>query len=158
MDSHFRRRVETLIFNKQGQILLGKIPDSPGKPGFYTFCGGGIEKGQTAEDAVKAEALEELGVALKNLVDSGRQFTSFGYKASEAHKVRERQYAGSITYLFYAEFSHLDESIYGCAGDKLERHWVSYNDALKLLNEGIKYVGMRRIEAINVAKQVNLVW
>lgn len=158
MDSHFRKRVEILIFNKEGKVLLGKVPESHGKPGFYTFAGGGIEKGQTAEDAVKAEALEELGVAFKRIVNTGRQYTSFGYTASDKHKGREKQFAGSITYMFFAEFNNIDESIYGSEGDRLDRVWASYDEATAMLQEGIRFIGMRRLEALNLARGVNLIW
>lgn len=64
MKEIFRTIVAALIWSKDGKLLMGK--KDPLKGGVYSDCwhipGGGIEKGETFEDALKREVLEETGL------------------------------------------------------------------------------------------------
>lgn len=54
-------------FDSQRRILLQqRTDDAPYMPGMWGFFGGGIEKGETPEEAVKREALEELNFSMAN--------------------------------------------------------------------------------------------
>ena len=59
-----RTIVSALIFSKDNKILMGR--KDPAKGGVYADCwhipGGGVEEGQTFEDALKREVLEEVGL------------------------------------------------------------------------------------------------
>jgi len=44
-------------------------------PGWWTFPGGGIKRNETAEQAVKREVIEEVGISIKDLRKIG-EFTS----------------------------------------------------------------------------------
>ena len=53
-------RVKALIINSRDEILLGKSDIS------YQFPGGHLEAGESLEDALKREILEETGIELSN--------------------------------------------------------------------------------------------
>ncbi len=56
-----------LLYNKEGEILMiQRTLDAKKNPGCWSFFGGGVEEGETPEQAVRREAKEELGVNLKN--------------------------------------------------------------------------------------------
>ena len=59
-----RKIVAAVIFSKDGKILMGKIDPSSGLvyPYVWHIPGGGVEKGETMEQALKREVLEEVGI------------------------------------------------------------------------------------------------
>jgi 8-oxo-dGTP diphosphatase len=61
------RPVAAIILEKEGKILLQlRGDDAPTNPGRWSFFGGGIEKGESEEEAVKRECFEELNYKLRN--------------------------------------------------------------------------------------------
>ena len=52
-----------LVFNSEGQLLLGKRKDS----GKYTVVGGHLNEGETPEECARRETLEESGLSLMSL-------------------------------------------------------------------------------------------
>jgi len=60
--------VSALIFSKDGKILMGK--KDPTKGGVYSDCwhipGGGIDEGETFEQALKREVEEEVGIDISS--------------------------------------------------------------------------------------------
>ena len=60
------RNVAVLIlYSPDGRILLQhRTKDAPTFPDYWAFFGGGIEEGESPEQAVKRECLEELGYPL----------------------------------------------------------------------------------------------
>lgn len=57
-----RNRSSVILIENKKVALIKRIRDGSV---YYVFPGGGIEKGETPEDAVKREAKEELGVEVK---------------------------------------------------------------------------------------------
>ena len=56
-----------ILFNDKRKILLQhRSEDAERLPGYWGFFGGGVEKGETSEEAVKREAFEELNYVPKN--------------------------------------------------------------------------------------------
>jgi len=54
-----------ILYRTDSKILLQhRTKDAPTFPDCWAFFGGGIEEGESAEDAVKRESLEELGYEL----------------------------------------------------------------------------------------------
>jgi len=64
--SKYKRNVSVLILYKaEGAILLQhRTKDAPTFPEYWSLFGGGIEEGETPEQAVRREILEELGYEL----------------------------------------------------------------------------------------------
>lgn len=62
-----RKIVSALIFSKDGKILMGK--KDPSKGGVYSSVwhipGGGIEAGETIEQALFREVFEEVGIDIR---------------------------------------------------------------------------------------------
>jgi mutator protein MutT len=55
-----------LLYNKEGKVLLQKRDENDIiLPGYWAFFGGEIEKGETPEQAVRRETLEELNYKLE---------------------------------------------------------------------------------------------
>ncbi len=58
-----RATARVLLFDPDGRILLmkGRLPSDPGAPGVWFTIGGGVEPGESLEDAARREILEETG-------------------------------------------------------------------------------------------------
>jgi 8-oxo-dGTP pyrophosphatase MutT (NUDIX family) len=52
-----------LLLNPEDEILLlkGRLPSAPSAPGVWFTVGGGVEPGETLEEAARREILEETG-------------------------------------------------------------------------------------------------
>ncbi|MDO9399084.1 MAG: NUDIX domain-containing protein [bacterium] len=56
-----------ILYDQDKKILLQhRAEDAKRLPGYWAFFGGGIETGETPEQAVKRETLEELDYTLEN--------------------------------------------------------------------------------------------
>jgi 8-oxo-dGTP diphosphatase len=56
-----------ILYNPDGEMLLQhRTKDAPTFPNYWALFGGGIEAGESPEQAVKRECLEELGYELKS--------------------------------------------------------------------------------------------
>ena len=74
-----------ILYDKNKKILLQhRAEDAERLPGYWAFFGGGIEKGETPEQAVRREALEELNYPLNNPKLIMKQF--FFYKNEKNEK------------------------------------------------------------------------
>jgi 8-oxo-dGTP diphosphatase len=79
------RNVAVLIlYDRESKILLQhRTKDAPTFPDYWAFFGGSVEEGESAEQAVKRESIEELGYELtdprlfttQNFVYKGRNYT-----------------------------------------------------------------------------------
>lgn len=59
-----RQRVSAVIIKDEKILLIHRVkPDKE----YFVFLGGGIEEGESAEEALKREAKEELGIEVKKM-------------------------------------------------------------------------------------------
>jgi 8-oxo-dGTP diphosphatase len=62
-----------VILNSQQEVLIAKRPLKKSYGGLWEFPGGKLERGETPQEAVKRELIEELGISIK-IVTSFKSF------------------------------------------------------------------------------------
>jgi 8-oxo-dGTP diphosphatase len=100
-----------MLLNENGEILLQK-KDLGFKrwPGRWSMFGGGIESGETPEDAVRREITEELGLKLENLKlfkifpyeDTDRAGKMHVYTASFVNEISDISLGEGAGFAFFA--------------------------------------------------------
>lgn len=68
-----------IIFNREGKILIAQRPPHKLAPGFWEFPGGKVEKGETVEEALHREILEEVNL----IILSSRSWIKVHYDYSD---------------------------------------------------------------------------
>ena len=64
------------IIRKKNKVLIGRRAPHERAPGLWEFPGGKMEQGETPEECLKRELMEELGIK----ADIGTFFTKYEYK------------------------------------------------------------------------------
>lgn len=99
--------VVPLVTMPSGQVLLCRMAEGRGVfPGQWALPGGGVEPGERLEEALRREALEELGIALKSV-------TPLFFKDA----VLEKSFADGTK-----EPLHMIFLVYRCAPETLDIH------------------------------------
>lgn len=117
-----RIRPIVLALIRRGDQLLVLVGTDETKPEtFARPLGGGIEPGERAEDALRREIREELGLELVNVRRLDVVENIFRYQGEPGHE---------IVFLFEAEFddrsAYESESLPGLEGDEaFTAHWLS---------------------------------
>ena len=104
-----------ILFNGQGKILLQlKDSEAPRFANHWAFFGGAIEKGESAIECLKREALEELNYKLKGPV-----------------LIKQKVTEEDGTKNYYVEEYDGEQKIDLLEGEKME--WHTIDEAKKLL-------------------------
>ena len=79
--------VKALIYRRDGRLLLQQRDDTPDLPfpGYWTFFGGQVEPGESLQEALKRELVEELGCVPGRIRDELFQWTWLGKGAAKNH-------------------------------------------------------------------------
>jgi mutator protein MutT len=72
-----------VIYDRQGRILIDRRLPQGSMGGFWEFPGGKIEAGETPEECIKREIMEELAIE----VEVGAHFTTIAHEYSLFHVV-----------------------------------------------------------------------
>jgi len=119
----YRKGVSALIINNHNQFLLVNLESFKEK--FFAIPGGGIEQGETLEDAVYREVHEELGIAKKSLEMEGQSETPVKFKFKVIKLNRDGQdYEGSERYFFGFRFVGSENEIKLQDGEVRAYKWV----------------------------------
>jgi len=112
-----RRRVEAIVVDGKGRILAAKAPH-----GGVQFPGGGIDPGESVNQAANRETKEEMGYSLKNIRAMGfsPKSTLWGKALQKWMNEKGRNHTGSKTYYRIAQIKEKDMSIYGKDGDQVK--------------------------------------
>jgi 8-oxo-dGTP pyrophosphatase MutT (NUDIX family) len=141
-----RHRIEVLVM-KGGKVLVAKYLRRTTGDEFYSLPGGGIEHGETEEQAIRRELLEEIGVKVRSIRDLNVMTTS-----PPPYFIPNYRYSKVVTSWFSAVYDGEDLSRFNTANDgSTERLWLDKKDALLYVNDSLYAEGA--IRAINRAMQ-----
>jgi len=123
----FRKGVSALITNEKNEFLLVNLESFEDK--YFAIPGGGIEQGETLEDAVYRELNEELGITEKDLQFVGQSDIPVRFKFKVINMNRDGiEYEGSERYFFGFKFTGDESDIKLQEGEIRFYKWVSYDD------------------------------
>jgi putative (di)nucleoside polyphosphate hydrolase len=98
-DSGFRPNVALILRNEVGKLLICERTDYPGT---WQFPQGGVKRGESLDEALEREVLEELGLKPSTY----RVLTSKGpYRYTFPRKVKKGDYIGQEQTYFLAELN-----------------------------------------------------
>ena len=136
MDNRVYREAVRVIVVKDGKyVLLGReaYDENPkGKFNCFDFPGGGIEEGQTAEEAAIRECLEEVGVLIKNPRPLGLEF----YCDIKFRGEWGQKYRGNLDRWYIADYHADEKSLHGSEGDRMPYEWVTIQIAEERISKG----------------------
>lgn len=120
---NYRKKVEVIVI-KEGKVCVC-LP-SPGRE-FYGFPGGGIDPGETLEQAAKRECLEEVGFAVTDVqsLNAGEVFLS-------GTKAKKLGFDGSQVFYYMAAYGSDNRSIYNIEGDGRDVEWMDIDKAIQI--------------------------
>lgn len=105
----YRKGVSAFILNQHNELLLVNLISFEEK--YFAIPGGGVEEGESLEDAVYREIQEELGINKDSLelIGKGNTPLQFSFKAP---KIKEGvEYIGSERHFFCFKFTGDDGQI-----------------------------------------------
>ena len=89
------RPTSLLIVRNKDKLFVYKVNDKIKKEEFYRLLGGGIEFGETAEEALRREIKEEIGAGIKNIRLLDIKENIYTFEGEAGHE---------IVFVFEAEF------------------------------------------------------
>lgn len=99
----YRKGVSALILNKNNEVLLVNLCSFKEK--YFAAPGGGIERGESLQDAIHREIREELGIEKESLDFVGKSNIPVKVEFKEIKITQEdRVYTGSERYFFGFHF------------------------------------------------------
>lgn len=99
----YRKGVSAIIINNENEILLVNLESFENK--YFAVPGGGVEQGETLEDAAYREVYEELGIEKGSLELVGQSPVPVRFRFKVITMNRDgKKYDGSERYLFGFQF------------------------------------------------------
>lgn len=128
-DTRGYRRAVRVIVEREGKILLGKRHFEKDNKTIFLFPGGGIDEGETVEQAAIKEAKEEVGLAVDNVRQIG-----YENKYDKVHDKPERAklYRGSHDIWVCATYNGKDTSELGSQGDAFKYAWMDLEAVIQV--------------------------
>lgn len=133
VDTRGYRKCVRIVIVKGDKILLGK-KFIGGKFSYYEFPGGGVEEGETVEQAVVKECLEEVGVLVDNVFLLPGM--NFRYEVDYPNPARAKLYRGGEDSWCVCRFNKYDNSLFDSQDDALPYTWETLEGAVKLITDG----------------------
>lgn len=132
----YRPKVQAFLYQPDGRILASKSQSSGAglRPGNnYKFPGGGIEEGESLEDATRKELLEEAGWTTGG---NPHHISSAKIKWDKAFRQQAlkkgRDFHGEVSHFVAAPAGQRDTSKFGTEGDALEgADFIHIDDLIK---------------------------
>ncbi|OJU88240.1 hypothetical protein BGO17_04700 [Candidatus Saccharibacteria bacterium 49-20] len=93
-----------LLFSNDGRVLIGKNVKGGVYEDLWVVPGGGIDEGETKEDAVKREILEEVGIDISDAVIEPVDLPQTGTAEKTLRDTGERVLVAMTFYNFTVKF------------------------------------------------------
>jgi putative (di)nucleoside polyphosphate hydrolase len=121
----FRKGVSALIINSNQEFLIVNLESF--EPRFFAVPGGGLDEGETLEQAVYREIQEELGIAKKSLefVGASQEPLQVRFKTKKLQRDGV-EYDGSERFFFGFRFIGTDHEIVTKDGEVRSYKWVPF--------------------------------
>jgi len=128
----YRKGVSALIVNNKNEFLVVNLVSFEDK--FFAIPGGGVEEGESLEDAVYREIQEELGILKESLEYLGKSKSPLIFKFKTIKMNRDgKEYEGSERYFFGFKFTGDDSKIKLQESEVSFYKWSSFLDLDKYL-------------------------
>ena len=123
----FRKGVSALIINDKNEFLLVNLESFETR--FFAIPGGGLESGETLEEAMYREIKEELGIEKQSLefLGTSKEPIQFLFKTRKLDR-DGITYDGSERHFFAFRFVGEDSAIKLQEGEIRAYKWVSYDN------------------------------
>lgn len=121
----YRKGVSALIVNNNNEFLLVNLESFENK--YFAIPGGGVEQGETLENAVYREIYEELGIGKKSLQFVGQSNIPIKFKFKVIKMTRDgKNYEGSERYFFGFRFVSDNNEIKPKNGEIRFYKWIPF--------------------------------
>jgi putative (di)nucleoside polyphosphate hydrolase len=128
----YRKGVSALIVNNKDEFLIVNLESFEKK--YFAIPGGGLDEGETLEQAVYREIQEELGIGKESLEIVGKSSKPLRFKFKEIKLSREGiEYKGSERHFFGFKFTDKNSEIVPQDSEVRTFRWVSFTDLGKYL-------------------------
>lgn len=133
MDNRKYRSCVRVLVIDDNKILLATNTAKDSGITYFEFPGGGIEEGETVEEAAVKECLEEVGILVNNIRDLGIEQT---YEIKYIKPERAKLYRGAHDTYVTADFSRIDESKFNIETDGMKWEWKTIDEAMHCFKTG----------------------
>jgi putative (di)nucleoside polyphosphate hydrolase len=121
----YRKGVSALIINKDDEFLLVNLKSFEDK--YFAIPGGGVEQGETLENAVYREIYEELNIGKKSLQFVGQSNIPIKFKFKVIKMISDgKNYEGSERYFFGFRFVGANNEIKPKDGEVRFYKWIPF--------------------------------
>ena len=133
--NNLRRRVEVFITDDKGRIFASKDK----KTGGFQLPGGGIDDGETINQAANRESKEEVGLSIKNIkgVNIPPKNILWGKALAKWMNDKGRKHDGNKTYYRTAKIDKVDKSVLGVDGDEMDGEFFTKKEMLNGLKSSL---------------------
>lgn len=128
----YRSCVRVLVVN-DGKVLIATKTAKDNGVTYFEFPGGGIEEGETIEEAAIKECLEEVGVLINNVCDIGVEQT---YDINYLKPERAKMYKGAHDVYVSADYIRKDGSKFDLEDDGMKWEWKTIDTAIHDFKNG----------------------
>lgn len=123
----YRKNVAAVIVNDNGEFLLIRRPDT--REEHWQFPQGGVDSGETPEQAVLREVREETGIS-NNIRILGKHPCKNTYAFPAAWHRQMNSYKGQTQSIFYLKFTGDDRQIALDPHEAEDYEWVAVSDVV----------------------------
>ena len=135
----YRKRITAVIFNSQNEFLI--VQPVSYSVGDWNFSGGGVEKGETEEEALFRELNEELGINKFEIIFKSKHLITYNWSLSlivRKFLKKTEVYLGQSARHFMVKFVGIKTDIKPDPSEIRKIRWIKrneFNDYLRFPNQ-----------------------